>query len=67
MRKENATSKHGKAKYDRFCLGLSQNEVQERIESGEPYVIRMLVPKGKTEVKDLIHGKIIFDHDSVDD
>lgn len=27
----------------------------------------MLVPKGKTEFKDLIHGKVIFDNDTVDD
>ena len=27
----------------------------------------MLVPKGKTEHRDLIHGKIVFDNDSIDD
>ena len=27
----------------------------------------MLVPKGKTEFKDLVHGKVIFDNDSIDD
>ena len=27
----------------------------------------MLVPPGKTEFKDLIHGKVIFDNDTVDD
>lgn len=59
--------KHQKTKYDRFCYGISQQEVEERVESGEPYVIRMLVPKGKTEFKDLIHGKVIFDNDTVDD
>lgn len=67
MRKEQAGSKHQKTKYDRFCLSLSEQEVQDRVASGEPYVIRMLVPNGKTEHRDLIHGKIIFDHDSVDD
>jgi glutamyl/glutaminyl-tRNA synthetase len=41
--------------------------VQERVESGEPYVIRMFIPPGKTEHRDLVHGKIIFDHDSLDD
>lgn len=41
--------------------------MQERVESGEPYVIRMLIPNGKTEFKDLVHGKVIFDNDSVDD
>ena len=27
----------------------------------------MLIPPGKTEHRDLVHGKIIFDHDSLDD
>lgn len=39
----------------------------ERVKSGEPYVIRMLIPKGKTEFKDLIHGKVVFDNETVDD
>ena len=41
--------------------------MQDRVESGEPYVIRMLIPRGKTEFRDLVHGKMIFDNDSVDD
>ena len=27
----------------------------------------MLIPNGKTEFKDLVHGKVIFDNDTVDD
>ena len=27
----------------------------------------MLIPRGKTEFKDLVHGKVIFDNDTVDD
>lgn len=41
--------------------------MEERIASGEDYVIRMYIPRGKTEFKDLIHGKVIFDNDSIDD
>jgi glutamyl/glutaminyl-tRNA synthetase len=43
------------------------DEVNERIANGEDYVIRMYIPKGKTEFKDLIHGKVIFDNSTVDD
>ena len=46
---------------------MSEEEVNERIENGEPYVVRMLVPRGKTEFKDLIHGKVVFDNDLLDD
>lgn len=67
MRTEQGGLKHQKTKYDRFCYGISKDEVDERVDSGEPYVIRMLIPKGKTEFKDMIHGKVIFDNDSIDD
>jgi glutamyl/glutaminyl-tRNA synthetase len=67
MRNDQGTSKSQQTKYDRFCHNLDEQEVKQRVESGEPYVIRMLIPKGKTEFKDLIHGKVIFDNDSVDD
>ena len=41
--------------------------MRERVDSGEPYVIRVLIPRGKTEHKDIVHGKVIFDNDSLDD
>ena len=67
MRLEQAGSKHAKTKYDRLCLGLSDEEVEERIANGEPYVIRMLIPGGETEFEDIVHGKITFNNDTVDD
>lgn len=67
MRAQQGRQKHAKTKYDRLCHGLSESEVRERVESGEPYVIRMFVPRGKTEFRDLIHGKVIFDNDIIDD
>ena len=33
------------AKYDRHCLHLSPEEVQKKLEAGEPYVIRQKIPK----------------------
>jgi glutamyl/glutaminyl-tRNA synthetase len=44
MREEQGTLKNQRTKYDRFCHGINLNEVYERIENGEPYVIRMLIP-----------------------
>jgi glutamyl/glutaminyl-tRNA synthetase len=59
--------KNHSTKYDRFCHGISQDEVEKRIATGEDYVVRMYIPRGKTEFKDLIHGKVVFDHDTLDD
>ena len=67
MRLQQGGIKHQKTKYDRFCHGISKDEVEERIAGGEDYVIRMYIPRGKTEFKDLIHGKVVFDNDTVDD
>ena len=67
MRKQVGGTKNYKPKYDRLCCGIGQNEVYERVESGEPYVIRMKVPKGVTEFQDLVHGKVVFDNDTLDD
>jgi glutamyl/glutaminyl-tRNA synthetase len=67
MRLELGGDRNSKTKYDRLCLGLSEAEVSERVASGEPYVIRMLIPPGKTEFNDLVHGLVRFNNDTVDD
>jgi glutamyl-tRNA synthetase len=49
-------------------LSLSNDEVQKRIASGEPYVIRLKVPR-KEEVRfhDLIRGWVVVDSAQIDD
>jgi len=54
-------------KYDRHCKSLTDSEVYERIRKGEKHVIRLYVPKGNTEVQDMVHGKVTFDNESLDD
>ena len=67
LRLEQGGEKHQATKYDRFCLNLSEKEVNERIKSGEPYVIRMMIPHGQSEWKDIVHGKVVFNHNVIDD
>lgn len=55
-------------KYDKHCLHLSQEEIQEKIAAGTPYVIRQDIPTtGKTGFDDLIFGHIEVDNDTLDD
>ncbi len=55
-------------KYDKFCLGLSKEEVQEKLDAGVPYVIRQNNPKtGSTSFVDDIYGKITVDNAELDD
>lgn len=54
--------------YDRMCVDLPKEEVEERIKKGEKYVIRMKVPREELiEYDDLIYGKLSFKGHTVDD
>ena len=55
-------------KYDKLCLGLSKEEIAEKIKSGIPYVIRQNNPKtGTTTFNDEIYGNISVDNSELDD
>lgn len=54
--------------YDERCRKLSPQEIRRKIEKGLPYVIRLKIPKkGKVSFDDLIHGKVEFDYQYIDD
>ena len=58
----------GNMKYDKHCLNLSKEEVEERIKNGEPYVIRQNVPKeGVGTYHDLVYGDISVDYSDIED
>ena len=49
-------------------LTMSAAEVQEKIESGEPYVIRLKVPiKKEIRLKDMIRGWVVVHSHTIDD
>ncbi|MCQ1529980.1 glutamate--tRNA ligase [Lutispora saccharofermentans] len=55
-------------KYDKHCLGLSTEEIKEKLSNGEPYVIRQNNPKtGVTTFDDDIYGSISVDNAELDD
>jgi glutamyl-tRNA synthetase len=54
--------------YDKHCLHLSKEEVEERLASGIPYVIRQNNPtEGTTTFEDEIYGDITVDNAELDD
>lgn len=54
--------------YDKHCLQLSKEEVEEKLASGMPYVIRQNNPtEGKTTFQDEIYGEISVDNSELDD
>jgi glutamyl-tRNA synthetase len=65
-RKEQLAAK-GRVGYDGHCLGLSREEVAERIARSEPYVVRMKIPtSGKCIVPDLLRDPIEIEWQQVD-
>ena len=54
--------------YDKHCLHLSKEEVEEKLASGIPYVIRQNNPtEGTTTFVDEIYGDITVDNSELDD
>ena len=54
--------------YDKHCLHLSKEEVEEKLASGMPYVIRQNNPtEGTTTFHDEIYGDITVDNSELDD
>lgn len=59
---------HQPTKYDRRCLHLSEEEIQAKVDAGEKYIVRFLIPDDRMiEVDDLIRGKVVFNSNEIDD
>jgi nondiscriminating glutamyl-tRNA synthetase len=54
--------------YDGFCRNLSKEEIEEKLASKTPYVIRMKFPsEGFIEFRDEIYGRIKIKNSEIDD
>ncbi|MBP5292427.1 MAG: glutamate--tRNA ligase, partial [Lachnospiraceae bacterium] len=54
--------------YDKHCLHLSPEEIQQKLDAGEPYVIRQNIPEeGTTTFHDEIYGDITVPNSELDD
>jgi glutamyl-tRNA synthetase len=54
-------------KYDRRCVTLPPKEIQARVDAGMPHALRFHVPAGTTGFDDVVHGRIEFPNDSLED
>ena len=58
----------GATKYDKHCLHLSKQEIQDRIARGEPYVIRQNIPEsGTSTYHDEVFGDVTVDFKDLED
>ncbi len=68
LREEQQKLKLPQAKYDKHCLSLSKSEIDEKLNSNVPYVIRLNVkPDQKVIFNDVIRETVEFDTNNIDD
>ncbi len=54
--------------YDRHCFSISREEAQKKVDAGERFVVRLLMPKeGNSTWNDLVRGEISFENKLIDD
>ena len=59
---------NGIARYDKHCLHLSKEEVEAKLASGVPYVIRQNMPtEGVSEFDDLVFGHVTIPNNELED
>ncbi|MFI3167313.1 MAG: glutamate--tRNA ligase [Bacillota bacterium] len=67
-RLESLTDEHGQRKYDKKCLHLTNEEIEEKIKAGVPYVIRQNIPAfGSTSYIDEVYGEVTVDFKDLED
>lgn len=66
LRKE-AEARGETFRFDRRLAELPPDDVERRLERGDPYAIRFRVPDGETSWDDLVHGTITFPNRDIDD
>ena len=66
-RRRDAEARGEAFRYDRRCDRLTPDEVQQRVASGAPFVLRFRVPDGTTEWDDLVHERIAFPNKDIED
>jgi len=67
VRRDAAQAAGASWSYDRTCRGLSADDWAERDRAGRTYAVRFSVPDGHTAFNDLVHGRISFEHDHIED
>ncbi|RCX11290.1 glutamyl-tRNA synthetase [Anaerobacterium chartisolvens] len=55
-------------RYDRCCLSLSRQQIDEKLAGSEPFVIRQKMPdSGSTSFEDAVYGVITVENETLDD
>ncbi len=65
---ESLKDENGVGRYDKHCLHLSKEEIEEKLAAGLPYVIRQNVPlEGSGSYEDLVYGTVTVEFKDIED
>ena len=68
IREDQQKAKVPQVKYDKHCLHLSGEEIENNLKNGVQHVVRMNVEPGeKVIINDIVRGKVEFDRMVIDD
>lgn len=68
MLRKNSEALNRPFKYDKHCLHLSKEEIEEKLKAGVPFVVRQNNPStGTTTFEDELYGKITVENNELDD
>jgi len=54
-------------RYDRTCLHLTPEEIQDRLNRGVPYVVRLKIHEGETRFEDVVYGTMVKQNRDIED
>jgi glutamyl-tRNA synthetase len=67
-RKKTAEDQGLSFKYDRRCLSLTPEEIEEKIKDKQPFAVRLLIPDNEViEFGDRVYGNISVSSDTIED
>ncbi len=66
-KQEAARAEKRNPRYDRTCMNLSEAEIQNNLDDGKPFAIRLKLPEGETTFNDSVVGETSKKHEDLDD
>lgn len=68
MKDTSVADSNGVTRYDKHCLSLTKEEVEEKLKAGVPFVIRQNIPaEGKGSYEDMVFGEVTVDYKDMED
>ncbi len=65
--REHARKEKLPLQYNRRCLGLSDDEIKQKLERGEKFVVRLKILEGETTFTDMVSGLLRRSNEEIED